>query len=215
MRSSWSAPEPPASRSPPAFTPANQTSTSRSLIRPISITINPAGHWSAPAFSSAGQRRAPCLAQPARVDLDQGRGRRFEPENAVILEGCRVVNYRAAGRRPGPQARLGRDKGSPRRSGRTASHPITVTISRLIPGSWCAKAAAGRRSSPSLPCPSNAPGRRKRRCISRPTIGGERLLNNIASTSARPVGVLFGVTDYVPALMEYVSVMVKLDFQRS
>jgi sulfide:quinone oxidoreductase len=64
---------------------------------------------------------------------------------------------------------------------------------------------AGRRSSPSRRCRSNAPARRKRRCIC-PAMHWHRkgALKDIDIQFMNAGGVLFGVKDYVPALMEYI-----------
>ena len=60
-------------------------------------------------------------------------------------------------------------------------------------------------SSPNRRCRSSAPARRRRRCTCPPTTGsGKAASSNIDVGFYNAGGVLFGVKEYVPALMEYV-----------
>ena len=53
------------------------------------------------------------------------------------------------------------------------------------------------------PCPSNVPVRHRRPCIYRPTIGENRSNRKHSDRFLQGTPGLFGVADYVPALMEY------------
>ena len=120
----------------------------------------------------------------------------FEPENnAVILDGCRVVNYKPPDRRARPQARLGRHRGAVRDARPQRRHlELPLRPGALHLGAGAGPEARHGRCSPSRRCRSNAPARRRRRCISRPTIGcAAACSTDIEVEFCNAGGVLFGV----------------------
>ncbi len=84
----------------------------------------------------------------------------FEPENdAVILDGCRVVKYDPPYRLSGPQTRLGRRRGA-RRDARAKRRHLELPLRSRAHAMGAGAVDEGRpRDLPQPPCRSNAPVR--------------------------------------------------------
>ncbi len=129
----------------------------------------------------------------------------FSPEsNEVMLADGSALRYRvlvaAPGLKldwdaiPGLTAALGNN-------GVTSNYRYDLAPYTL---SWCAACGADALCSPSRRCRSNAPARRRRRCISPATPGAAGALKHVEVEFHNAGAVLFGVPAYVPALMKYV-----------
>ena len=129
----------------------------------------------------------------------------FEPEqDRVVLENCRRLSYRRLIVAPGIKLDWHGVEGLRRPSATTASPPTTASTWRPTPGNWCRTCAAPGPCLPSRPCPSSVPAPRRRPCTCPAITGCARAASNIEVEFHNAGGVLFGVKDYVPALMEYV-----------
>ena len=127
--------------------------------------------------------------------------------NLVQLDDGRSVSYKQLIVCPGLRLAWEQIEGLEETLGKNAvTSNYRYDLRRFIPGCWCGISRAARRSSRSLPCPSNAPVRRRKQCIFHAINGcGAGRLSNMNvefNTGAAPV--LFGVAAFVPPLMEYV-----------
>ena len=206
--SSSSAAARPAPRSPPACC-ARKPDLDIAIIDPADIHYYQPG-WTmvgAGVFDAASRPRRPMAAVlPRRVTGSRRPSPASSPSTTRGPRGLPRHPLQAPRRLPRHQARLGRHRRAcAKRSAATASPPTIATTSRPTRGSWCGLCARGARCSRSRRCRSNAPARRRRRCTSRPTTGCRNgRLKDIEVEFYNAGGVLFGVADYVPALMEYV-----------
>lgn len=130
----------------------------------------------------------------------------FEPErNAVILDGCRVVSYKQLVVCPGLKLDWQGIEGLPETLGRNG---VTSNYRYdLAPYTWqlVQKLQSGRAifTQPAMPIKcAGAP--QKSMYLSADHWRREGLLKNIDINFCNAGAVLFGVADYVPALMEYV-----------
>ena len=143
--------------------------------------IDPADiHYYQPGWTLVGggvfdaERHGPhaCLGAAGEGALDQGGGRRLRAgAQCGLLEGCRLIEYGRLVVCPGPEARLAQGRRPGRHAGQERRH-VQLPL-RPAPYTWelVKSLRQARRSSPSRRCRSNAPARRRRRCISPPTTG--------------------------------------------
>jgi sulfide:quinone oxidoreductase len=174
---------------------------------PTSTTTSPAGPWSA-AASSSPQDTAKTMGSliPQGRALDQGRRGAFEPEGQRghprwLPRG----EVRPPDRRPGPQARLGRVEGLVETLGRNG---VTSNYRYdLAPYTWelVQGLKEGRALFTQPPMPIKCAGApQKALYLSADHWRRKGVLENIDIQFMNAGGVLFGVKDYVPALMEYI-----------
>ncbi|MBC3345185.1 TIGR01244 family phosphatase [Pseudomonas sp. SWRI196] len=130
----------------------------------------------------------------------------FEPErNAVILDGCRVVRYAQLIVCPGLKLNWNAIEGLPQTLGRNG---VTSNyLYHLAPYTWaCVQQLRGGRAiftQPPMPIKcAGAP--QKAMYLSADHWRREGVLGNIKIDFCSAGAVLFGVPDYVPALMEYI-----------
>jgi sulfide:quinone oxidoreductase len=130
----------------------------------------------------------------------------FEPErDAVILDGCRVVKYRQLIVCPGLKLDWHGIEGLPEtlgRNGVTSNYRFD-----LAPYTWqlVQKLKSGRAIFTQPPMPIKCAGApQKAMYLSADHWRREDVLRNISIDFCNAGAVLFGVPDYVPALMEYV-----------
>jgi sulfide:quinone oxidoreductase len=130
----------------------------------------------------------------------------FEPQNnAVILDGCRVVKYGRLVVCPGLKLDWGRVDGLEETLGRNG---VTSNYRYdLAPYTWqlVQEMRAGRAIFTQPPMPIKCAGApQKAMYLSGDAWHRRGVLRNIDIQFMNAGGVLFGVKDYVPALMEYV-----------
>lgn len=130
----------------------------------------------------------------------------FEPrDNAVVLDGCRVVSYRRLVVCPGLKLDWGRIEGLVETLGRNG---VTSNYRYdLAPYTW--ELVAGMRRGRAIftqpPMPIKCAGApQKAMYLSGDAWRRAGVLKDIDISFCNAGGVLFGVQDYVPALMEYV-----------
>lgn len=177
--------------------------------------IDPAGtHYYQPGWTMVGAG----VFEPATTARDMGavlpRGvhwikagvAAFEPQHcAVVLEGCRIVNYKALIVCPGLKLDWNAIEGLPEtlgRNGVTSSYRYD-----LAPYTWrlVRELQAGRALFTQPPMPIKCAGApQKAMYLSSDHWRRTGRLEQIDVEFFNPGAVLFGVADYVPALMEYV-----------
>lgn len=142
----------------------------------------------------------------------------FEPEhNAVVLEGCRVVSYKQLVVCPG----LKLDWNSIEGLTETLGHNGVTSNYRydLAPYTWelVQQLSGGKAIFTQPPMPIKCAGApQKAMYLSADHWRRQGVLKNIDIQFCNAGAVLFGVADYVPALMEYVKTYgIKLNFGRT
>jgi sulfide:quinone oxidoreductase len=158
-------------------------------------------------FEAADTARTMASVIPTGVSWIKAAVAAFEPEhNQIILEGCRVVNYKQLVVCPGLKLDWQGIEGlneSPWVA--TASPPITASIWRPTPGNWYKNFQGGKALFTQPPMPIKCAGApQKAMYLSADHWTRQGVLNSIDIQFCNSGAVLFGVADYVPALMEYV-----------
>ncbi len=142
----------------------------------------------------------------------------FEPDrNAIILEGCRVVSYKQLVVCPGLKLDWHGIEGLPESLGR---HGVTSNYRYdLAPYTWqlVQKLRGGKAVFTQPPMPIKCAGApQKAMYLSADHWRREGVLNNVDIQFCNAGAVLFGVADYVPALMEYIKAYgIGLNFGRT
>ncbi|UYV35638.1 bifunctional protein tyrosine phosphatase family protein/NAD(P)/FAD-dependent oxidoreductase [Rhodobacteraceae bacterium D3-12] len=177
--------------------------------------IDPADtHYYQPGWTMVGggvfeaKQTAKTMASliPRGVNWIKGAVAAFEPQNnAVILDGCRVVKYARLVVCPGLKLDWGKVEGLVETLGRNG---VTSNYRYdLAPYTWelVQGMKAGRALFTQPPMPIKCAGApQKAMYLSGDAWSRSGVLDNIDIQFMNAGGVLFGVKDYVPALMEYV-----------
>ncbi len=147
--------------------------------------------------------------------MDQGCSRGFDPDNnSVVIEGCRIVSYKHLIVCPGLKLNWGGIEGLTETLGRNG---VTSNYRYdLAPYTWelVKELKSGRAIFTQPPMPIKCAGApQKAMYLSADHWLRTGCLDNIDIEFDNAGGVLFGVPEYVPALMGYVErYHVKLDF---
>ncbi len=157
-------------------------------------------------FDAATTARTLASVLPRGVHWIKSAVAAFEPErDAVILDGCRVVTYQQLVVCPGLKLDWHGIEGLPESLGR---HGVTSNYRYdLAPYTWelVQKLKRGRAIFTQPPMPIKCAGApQKAMYLSGDHWRRELVLKNIDIQFCSAGAVLFGVADYVPALMEYV-----------
>jgi sulfide:quinone oxidoreductase len=166
-------------------------------------------------FSAASTARTMASLIPHGVHWINSAVAAFEPErNAVILDGCRVVKYQQLVVCPGLKLNWGAIDGLSETLGR---HGVTSNyLYHLAPYTWqlVQQLKSGRAIFTQPPLPIKCAGApQKAMYLSADHWKRSGVLDQIEIEFCNAGTVLFGVADYVPALMEYVrSYDIKLNF---
>jgi sulfide:quinone oxidoreductase len=182
-------------------------STSRSSTRPTSTTTSPAGRWWARRVRRGHHRPHHGQRAAAGVHWIKSAVAAFEPErDAVILDGCRVVKYQQLVVCPGLKLDWHGIEGLTGNAGPQRRHlqlPLRPGALHLAPGAAAAPRAKALFSQPPMPIKcAGAP--QKAMYLSADHWRRSGVLGDIDIQFCNAGAVLFGVADYVPALMEYV-----------
>ena len=158
-------------------------------------------------FDAATTARTMASVLPQGVHWIKAAVAAFEPErNAVILDGCRVVSYKQLIVCPGLKLDWQAIEGLPEtlgRNGVTSNYrydlaPYTFELVKNLKG--------GKAIFTQPPMPIKCAGApQKAMYLSADNWRRAGVLNNIDIQFCNAGAVLFGVADYVPALMEYVN----------
>jgi sulfide:quinone oxidoreductase len=178
------------------------------IIEPADIHYYQPG-WTlvgAGTFDPRLTRRDMASLIPEGVKWIKGAVAAFEPaSNAVILEGCRVVNYKRLIVAPGIKLNWDAIEGLPQTLGRNG---VTSNYRYdLAPYTWelVQKFSAGKAIFTQPPMPIKCAGApQKAMYLACDHWLGTGRLGSIDVEFCNAGAVLFGVPDYVPALMEYV-----------
>ncbi len=169
-------------------------------------------------FDAASTARTMASLIPRGVHWIKSAVAAFEPErNTVILDGCRVVKYQQLVVCPGLKLNWGAIEGLSETLGRNG---VTSNyLYHLAPYTWqlVQQLKSGRAifTQPTMPIKcAGAP--QKAMYLSADHWKRTGVLDQIEIEFCNAGAVLFGVVDYVPALMEYVrSYGIKLDFSHT
>ena len=169
-------------------------------------------------FDSTFTARAQASVMPLGVHWIKAGVAVFEPEkNSVILEGCRVVRYKQLVVCPGLKLDWQGIAGLPETLGRNG---VTSNYRYdMAPYTWqlVQQLQGGRAVFTQPPMPIKCAGApQKAMYLSADHWRRQGTLKNIDIQFCNAGSVLFGVEDYVPALMEYVKVYgIQLNFGRT